>query len=270
MIEEREIQRILVVDDEPGICMMVVEFLQSCGYHCESTTDPVKSLSILRHGKFELLISDIKMAGFDGIQLVREVSKMDCGIDTIFMTGYTEDYTYSDTIKAGAADFIAKPFRNPELTAKIERIDRERKMRRELQEMNVALRVLLRQAEREKEDLRATIAWHVEESVLPYLDRLKNDRLSAESMACLDMVESNLHEISSVGKNPSLRHANLSPMEVQVANLIKAGKRSKEIASILGVSLNTVMTHRYSLRSKLAIRGRNVNLRSYLNSPDFQ
>ncbi len=266
----KEINRILVVDDEPGICTTLVKFLRSCRYHCESTTDPVKSLSMLRHGKFELLISDIKMAGFDGIQLIREVSKMDYGIDTIIMTAYTEDYTYSDIIKAGAADFIAKPLQNPELTAKIERIDRERKMRRELQEMNVALGVLLRKAEQEKEELRATVASNVEKSILPYLDRLKNRRLSAECLVLVDIVESNLVEIySPLVKKLSLQHVNLSPMEVQVANLIKAGKRNKEIATILGVSLNTVMTHRYRLRSKLALKGKDVNLRSYLNSTDF-
>jgi DNA-binding CsgD family transcriptional regulator len=70
-------------------------------------------------------------------------------------------------------------------------------------------------------------------------------------------------------KNLSLQHAHLSSMEVQVANLIKTGKRNKEIASILGVSLNTVMTHRYRLRSKLGLKQKKVNLRSYLNSVDF-
>jgi DNA-binding CsgD family transcriptional regulator len=58
-------------------------------------------------------------------------------------------------------------------------------------------------------------------------------------------------------------------MEVQVANLVKAGRRNQEIASILGISLNTVMTHRYLLRSKLGLKQKKVNLRSYLNSTDF-
>jgi len=58
-------------------------------------------------------------------------------------------------------------------------------------------------------------------------------------------------------------------MEVQVANLIKAGKGNKEIASILGVSLNTIMTHRYRLRSKLGLKQQKVNLSSYLSSIDF-
>lgn len=73
---------------------------------------------------FELVISDIKMAGIDGLHLLSEILKIDPGLDTIMMTGHTSVYTYSDIIKAVAADFIAKPFRLPELKAKMERIGR--------------------------------------------------------------------------------------------------------------------------------------------------
>jgi DNA-binding NtrC family response regulator len=60
-------------------------------------------------------------------QMLTEILKIDPGLDTIMMTGHTSTYTYNDIIKAGAADFIAKPFQLPELKAKMERIDRERK-----------------------------------------------------------------------------------------------------------------------------------------------
>ncbi len=70
-------------------------------------------------------------------------------------------------------------------------------------------------------------------------------------------------------KNLSLQYAHISSMEIQVANLIKAGKRNKEIASILGVSLNTIMTYRYRLRSKLGLKQKKVNLRSHLDSIAF-
>jgi FixJ family two-component response regulator len=271
IMHEREVKRILIVDDEPSICTILTTFLGSLEYECEYTTDSTTALTILLQGNYELLISDIKMAGIDGLQLLTEVSKVIDGLDSIIMTGYTNAYTYSEIIKAGATDFIAKPFQTQELKAKIERIDRERKLRRELQETNVALGVLLRQSDREKDELSASIASIIKKMVLPYLDKLRNHRLNAECLACLDIVESNLAEICSpLVKKLSLQHANLSPMEGQVADMIKYGKRNKEIASILGISLNTVMTHRYRLRSKLALKGKDINLRSYLNSTDFQ
>ena len=137
---EREIKRVLVVDDEQKACDMLTEFLRSSGYSCESATDPVKALAILKRGDFELVISDIKMPKIDGMQLVSEILKIDPEIDTIMMTGHAGVYTYSDIIKAGASDFIAKPFQLSELQAKMERIDRERKMQRGLKRMAEELR----------------------------------------------------------------------------------------------------------------------------------
>jgi DNA-binding CsgD family transcriptional regulator len=152
----------------------------------------------------------------------------------------------------------------------VERIDLERKMQRELRELNITLGVLLQRADREKEKLGTAVVSNVKELILPYVEKLKNSYLSQEHNACIEVLEANLSEICSPFlKNLSLKHAHISSMELQVANLIKAGKRNKEIASILGISLNTVMTHRYRLRSKLGLKQKKVNLRSYLNSTDF-
>jgi len=267
---KRAIKRVLVVDDEQNICAMLTKFLRSSGYSCESTTDPANALEVLKRNGFELVISDIKMAGIDGLALLSEILKMDPGLNTIMMTGYTSIYTYSDIIKAGAADFITKPFQLPELKAKIERIDRERKMNRELQELNIAMGVLLQRVEKDKETLSKNVISNVKELILPYVEKLKNGRLSQEYKAYIEIMETNLSEICSPFlKNLSLKHAHISSMEVQVANLIKAGKRNKEIASLLRVSSNTVMTHRHHLRSKLGLKREKINLRSYLISTDF-
>ncbi len=267
---EREIKRVLVVDDDQHICAVLTKSLRSSGYSCESTTDPAKALGTIKRDGFELVISDIVMPGIDGLQLVSEILKIDPGIDTIMMTGHFVVYTYSDIIRAGAADFILKPFELPELEAKMERIDRERKMQRELRELNITMGVLLKRAEKDKETLSKNVVSNVKELILPYVDKLQSCYLSEKCKAHIDILRANLSEICSPFlKNLSLEHAHISSMEVQVANLIRIGKRNKEIASILGVSSNTVMTHRYRLRSKLGLTQKKVNLRSYLNSIDF-
>ena len=120
--------------------------------------------------------------------------------------------------------------------------------------MNITLGVLLQRAEKDKEILSESIVTNVKKLVLPYVDKLKKGRLSEEDKTDIEMLEVNLSEICSpFMKNLSLQHAHISPMEIQVANLIKAGKRNKEIASILGISLNTVMTHRFRLRSETRV-----------------
>ncbi|MGO9376359.1 MAG: response regulator [Syntrophobacteraceae bacterium] len=267
---KREIKRVLVVDDEQNICAVLTKYLRSCGYSCQSFTDPAKVLDVLKRNDFELVISDIKMSGIDGLKLLSEILKTDPALDTIMMTGHTTIYTFSDIIRAGATDFIAKPFELPELKAKIERIDRERKMQRELQELNIAMGVLLQRAEKDKETLSENVVSNVKALILPYVDKLKNGHLRAEHGEYIEALETNLSEICSPFlRNLSIKHAHITSMEVQVANLIKTGKSNKEIASILGVSLNTIMTHRYRLRSKLGLKQQKVNLRSYLNSITF-
>jgi DNA-binding NarL/FixJ family response regulator len=268
--QKREIKNILVVDDEQSMCTMLSRFLRSIGYDCESTTDPIKALSMLKRGGFELVISDITMEVMDGLQLLKEIPAIDPGLDAIIMTGFTRDYTYSDVIEAGASDFISKPFQMPELKAKIARLNRERKMLRELQDLNTALGVLFQRGEKERENISTQVVSNVKELILPHLDKLKNSRLNAEQKEHVEIVASSLTEICSpFMKNLSLQHAHISSMEVQVANLIKAGKENKEIASILGISLNTVMTHRYRLRTKLGLKGEKINLMSYLKSIEF-
>src|SRR5208337_4691038 len=124
-MESEHSERILVVDDEKGMCLMLLKFLRQEGYNCQSTTDPAEALAILEQNDFDLVISDIRMQGMSGLELLRELRLKHPGVDTIIMTAFTSGYTYSEIIQAGAADFIGKPFQLPELKAKIERVNRE-------------------------------------------------------------------------------------------------------------------------------------------------
>ena len=267
---KKAIKKIFIVDDEQDICAMLTKFLGSSGYRCDSATEPAEALEILKRGGFELVISDIKMAGIDGMQLLSRVHEISTEIDVIMMTGHTQTYTYSDIIRAGAADFIGKPFLLAEIKAKIERIDRERKMQKELQDLNVAMAVLLQRAGKDKDDLHSDIAHNVKQSVLPYVEKLKKSRLDEKYQKYVEVVERNLLEICSPFlRNLSVKNVRISTMEAQVANFVKAGKSNKEIASILGVSLNTVMTHRFRLRSKLGLNQKKVNLRAHLISIEY-
>jgi CheY-like chemotaxis protein len=130
-------KRLATPDDEQNICVILTKFLRSSGYSCESATDPTKTLEVLKRNGFELVISDIKMAGF-----------------------------------------VAEPFQLPELKAKMERIDLERKMQRVLRELNTTLEVLLKRAEKDKETLSENVVSSVKELLLPYLEKLKKEHNS--------------------------------------------------------------------------------------------
>jgi DNA-binding CsgD family transcriptional regulator len=103
--------------------------------------------------------------------------------------------------------------------------------------------------------------------VLPYIERLKRSGLGSEERAIVNTMESNLNNITSpLIQRLSSTALGLTPMEIRVAHLVREGLRNKEIAELLGVSLNTVSSHRHKIRSKLGLRNEGANLRSYLMS----
>jgi DNA-binding CsgD family transcriptional regulator len=136
-----------------------------------------------------------------------------------------------------------------------------------LEEANIALKVLLKQREEDKMELEKKVLTNVKDLVLPYVEKLKNSRLRLKDRTLVEIIETHLNDVIS----PLLQSfANakilLTPQEMQVASLVKDGKTSKEIASILNVSETTVNFHRKNLRVKFGLTNQKTNLRSYLLS----
>ncbi|HVN71243.1 MAG TPA: helix-turn-helix transcriptional regulator, partial [Desulfomonilia bacterium] len=141
------------------------------------------------------------------------------------------------------------------------------KGRRELEEMNSALKVLLKQREEDKIAMETNIISNIKTSVLPYIERLESSGLTESQMRALSMLKSLLGDIiSPFIRNLSSQYIGFTPHEIQVASLIKEGKSSKEIAEILSISLNTVHTYRYKIRMKTGLKNNKINLRSYLHT----
>jgi len=134
-----------------------------------------------------------------------------------------------------------------------------------LEEVNTALRVLLKQREDDKKELGDVVTSNVRELIAPYLERLKKGRLAAVQKALVDIMETNLDNIiSPFISSLSVRHHNLTPTEIRVANLVKEGRTNKEIAELLLLSKNTILFHRHNIRTKLGLRKSKKNLRSHL------
>ena len=138
---------------------------------------------------------------------------------------------------------------------------------RELDEINTALRVLLNKRDEDRLNIEEEFLINIKELVQPYLENLKQTKLSTLQKGYIDAVESNLKNIlSSFRRKLSSRNINLTSTELQVADLIIDGKRTKEIASFLRVSEKTISVHRRNIRRKLALRNTRANLRSHLLS----
>jgi len=134
-----------------------------------------------------------------------------------------------------------------------------------LEEMNAALRVLLKQMGEDRRELEDKVRLNIEQMIHPYLERLKTAGLSERQKGHLSRLKSNLNEIMSPFTHKLLmEHPRLTPSELQIAYLIRQGKSSKEIADNLGLSFRTVETHRRNMRTKLGIKEKKTNLRSWL------
>lgn len=134
-----------------------------------------------------------------------------------------------------------------------------------LEEINSALKVLLSQLKQERLDSEAKVVSNVQDLVLPYIEKLRASRLDAQQKECLSVLEANLNNIiAPFMQNLSIASSNLTHTEMKVANLIKDGKTTKEIADLLNLSPSTVDFHRNNIRSKLGLKNKSESLKTYL------
>jgi PAS domain S-box-containing protein len=137
-----------------------------------------------------------------------------------------------------------------------------------LSEANTALKVLLKQREADKIELEEKVLLNTKQLVSPYLEKLKNRRsLGNKEKAYLDIIESNMHEITApFAHNMSVKFFKLTPTEMQVINLIKRGKTTKQIADTMNLATSTIDFHRNNIRNKMGIKNKRINLSTYLSS----
>jgi PAS domain S-box-containing protein len=141
------------------------------------------------------------------------------------------------------------------------------KKSRNLEEMNSALKVLLKQRETDKLELEENVLTNVKDLILPYLVKLKASHLNSRDAAFVNILEANLMNITSpFFHSLSSNYINLTPKEIQVANLIKDGKTTKEIADIIGVCQGAISLHRDHIRKKMGLNNKKINLNTYLTS----
>jgi DNA-binding CsgD family transcriptional regulator len=182
-------------------------------------------------------------------------------LDLEFSTNY---------IEIGSDRFFFSFFRDVTKQRKTERQLKDRDEELELknlnlEEVNTALRVLLNKGEEDKKELEEKILSNIKELVEPFINRLRTSRLDKMQSAYVDVLESNLTDIiSPFSQKLTSKYLSLSPMEIQVANLVRDGKTTKEIAELMNLSNRTIEFHRDNIRNKIGIKNKKANLRSFL------
>ncbi len=133
--------KILVADDERRVRVVLKSLLELEGHTVLEANDGAQALLLAEQASPDLVISDIRMPGLDGLDLLRELKSRGVASDVILMTAYASTKTAVSALREGAHDYIIKPFENDEMLVRVERLLN----RKSLEAENVRLRSQLRE-----------------------------------------------------------------------------------------------------------------------------
>ncbi|MCI5167277.1 MAG: DNA-binding response regulator [Candidatus Electrothrix sp. GM3_4] len=276
---------VLIVDDDPFGIIQLQAVLVDSGYKLVTASDGASALEIVSRQSPDIILLDVvmpKMNGYETCRSLKENEESE-GIPVIFLSGLHSTDEKINAFEAGGVDYITKPFSAKEVLIRLrthltlhrvnKRLVHELKKRDEelqnkenkVQDANTALKVLLSAIEEEKKELAERVQFKAEKLILPKIRELTEE--AGDKEVLFQEIEIIFQELTKsfvpggveMGKT-------LSPSELQIVNLIKQGKASKEISNICNISVSTIASHRKTIRKKLNITNRKVNLYNYLSS----
>jgi len=285
--------RILIVEDDVIIAEELEYILTSAGYDVIKTLYSAEEApAYARKLMPALILMDILFPeGMDGITAAR-IIKRDLDLPIMFFTGSSGLELVERAKDLEPVGYVVKPFHEAQVISNVRLAFHQIKINKALQmahdqlqeandrleervgektvhleEANTALRVLLRKRDQDKVAFEERILTNVKLLIEPHLESLKNSGLVPNQNGYLSLMESGLKEIvSPFSQRLTSKYVGLTPGELEVAYLVKEGKRTKDIAEVLNLSDKTIEDYRKQLRSKLGITNQRINLRTYLLS----
>lgn len=116
------LEKIIVIDDEPGMCRLLQTILGEEGYKVSTFHKPTEALKTFKQEHFDLVITDICMPKISGIDILKEVKTILPAIPVILITAYSTVESAVEAMKMGASDYVVKPFKNDEIIMKVQKI----------------------------------------------------------------------------------------------------------------------------------------------------
>jgi len=128
---------ILVVDDDSVIRDLVAESIRLAGYEVDTSEDGEEALQRNAAKHYDLIVTDMKLPGLDGLSLIRKLKTEDTGTDVIVITGYGTIENAVECMRAGALDYLIKPFSVDQIQVSVNRAVEHRELRRRAIELEV-------------------------------------------------------------------------------------------------------------------------------------
>jgi DNA-binding response OmpR family regulator/DNA-binding CsgD family transcriptional regulator len=275
---------VLVIDDDALYVRFMKLTLEEHGYRARTAASGEAGLQSVQENRPDIILLDLVMPDLDGYEVCRRLKAdpLSTDIPVIFLSGFGSPQEKVRAFEAGGVDYIVKPYSRIELLARLRTHLALQRMRnnlakevrkrtaeleeknQELQETNIVLKRLLGEIEQEKKKLGRIMQLNIERLILPDLDRTVQAP-AEERVRLRNLIRSNLLDlVRPLGCEREDIYSLLTPTDLRVLNLIRRGKRTKEIAELLTLSPQTVATHRKNIRKKLNLSGKKINLASFL------
>lgn len=133
-------QRILIVEDEAPMCELLTAFFTEKAYHVDTAEDGEHAVARLQEQDYELVITDIKLPGMSGLELLARIRVDWPELAVVIMTAFSSISSAVEAMKLGAEDYIGKPFQLDELAITVEKALERRSLRREVRELRAEVR----------------------------------------------------------------------------------------------------------------------------------
>ena len=122
--------RLLIVDDDEGVRSLLKDLLVESNYVVDTAFCGEEALKKIRVSTYDLVVTDLRMRGMHGLEVIKGVKAIDPGIDVIVMTGYASVNSAVESMKAGAVDYITKPFNSDQIRLVVDKSIERRKFQR--------------------------------------------------------------------------------------------------------------------------------------------
>ncbi len=261
---------ILLVDDNPKVFRGFIKLFEQ-KYHVVGVTsgyEALERISDLTH----CVVLDVKMNGMDGFETYQRLEKITPQTPIIFHTAFQSEHDLIEVINTYRPYGYVEKGHDPSILVALvddaietHQLQRENeKIRKELEDANSALRVLLRNIEDDKQAYQKEISNNLSTLVMPYLEELESHIRDANGKHLCNLVKENILKITRPLAKSEIFY-NLTQTEIKYAKLIADGVTSRKIADQLNVSEKTVEYHRGNLRKKLGLSHQQLDLKPILS-----
>jgi diguanylate cyclase (GGDEF)-like protein len=132
--ESKAPSRLLVIDDDEDVRLLLKDLLEEADYEVHSASCGEEALRMIRMSTYDIIVTDLRLTGMHGLEVIKEVKAIDAGIDVVVMTGYASVNSAVESMKAGAVDYITKPFNSDQIRMVVKKNLERREFQRLAQE----------------------------------------------------------------------------------------------------------------------------------------